>query len=121
MARRKAIPKRISPPPKDTIQFLRTLQKVAKIASKRKKLIKNASGESLRLISECALNYCNHNLKANPTQTRILNRHKKSLLKLASKKTGWRSRKKVLSQNGGFLPALLSLGLPILSTILNNL
>jgi Ni,Fe-hydrogenase I large subunit len=121
--RRKSFPnkKRISSSPQSTLKFLRQLQKVAKIASKRKKLIKNANGESLRLVSECALNWCNHNLEANPSQTRILNRHEKSLQKLASKKTGWRSRKKILSQKGGFLPALLSVGLPILTSILNNL
>jgi hypothetical protein len=118
--RRKAIPKKRNISPESALQFLKKLKTAAKIASRRKKLIKNANGESLRLISECALNWCNHNLEANPSQNRILNRHKKSLQKLASNKTGWRSRKKILSQKGGFLPALLSIGLPIISTILSN-
>jgi hypothetical protein len=110
----------IPPKNENVLEFLRKLQKASKRASARKKLIKNASGQSLKLISECALNFQRCNLKGNPAQTKLLNKHKKALQKLASNKTTWRSRKRILSQKGGFLAPLLSIGIPVLSAILKN-
>ena len=65
-------------------------------------------------LCECCLNILKGNVHLTPKQKRRLAQHKRTLRLLANRRTPLTSRKKALTQKGGFLGALLG---PIVSTV----
>ena len=58
--------------------------------------------------------------KLHPSMTKKLKRHSRALRKLVSKKTSLKAKRKVLSQQGGFLPLLLA-ALPAVGSIVGGI
>ena len=80
----------------------------------RKAIIKTADKELIYCLCECALNILNGNIPLKPNEYQKLSKSKTHLRKLASEKTSQKERRKILVQNGGFLPVLLA---PILGIV----
>jgi hypothetical protein len=96
--------------------ILRTIQKAR--PDLRKSLIQLADEDLIRCICECADNTLKGNVKLTPAQHKKLSRYKKVLRRIAKKGESWRAKRKVISQCGGALPALL---IPILGTVVTSL
>ncbi len=76
-------------------------------SSARAALLKqHCSPEFVKCICECVKNVLVGNVKLTPEHKRKLKRHKRSLRKLALKKTSLKEKKRIV-QSGGFLGALL--------------
>jgi len=94
-------------------EYLLLIQKANK--NQREALLKTATLQQLKAISECTLNVCTGNVKLTPRQFSTLKKHKNKIHKfLKSKSTGHR---RLALQTGGFLPILLSVILPILTSL----
>ena len=76
-------------------------------------LLKDASQDQIRALTEIAKNILSGNFKLKPNHFKKLEKHKKLIRKL-SKKTPHKLKKKFLRQKGGFLPFLVT---PVLSAL----
>lgn len=84
----------------------------------RRALLKKADTQLIRYICECALNVLQGNVPLKKVHKSRLKKHANVLRKLIKPTTGFSTKKKIIVQQGGFLPALLA---PIIGTILTNL
>ena len=83
----------------------------------RKTLLQKATPETIKLLSDCALNILKGKILLTQHEKKRLQPHKKKLRTLANKKSSVKTKKKILQQ-GGFLPAFL---IPILAAVGGNL
>lgn len=101
-------------------RFKRNSEKLSQLykasAKDKQKAIKNASGDLLGALSDCACNIIKGNVPLTTKQFNQLKKHHKHLKSLA-KKTSVKSKKKIL-QRGGFLNLLLK---PIAQLLLGGL
>ena len=88
----------------------------------RNAILQNADKELINCICECVENTLNGNVKVSPAQRKQLKKHAAVLRQIRAKSGSLQTKKKLLVQKGGFLPALLA---PILaglaSTVLGGL
>lgn len=105
-----------SPLNKKQAAILRALQYLNK--EQREAVLRKADSRVIRCICECALNILRGNVPLKAEERKKLRRHAPLLRRLAAKKGCWKSKKRFVVQNGGFLPLLLA---PILGTVLSNL
>lgn len=75
--------------------------------SLRKELLKKASPEIIKTICEISHNTLKGNTKLSAKGKNILEKYKNKLRALISPKKSLKSKKKLIVQSGGFLPALL--------------
>lgn len=103
-----------------TIRRCRHFLQVLKTAnpSLRKAIVRHASKDVIRAISEICLNTLNGNLNLNTKKKNLLKPYKKVLRQLASAKIKYNRKRRILQQKGGFLGILLS---TILSGIIGSL
>lgn len=92
---------------------LRILAKASPAVAR--KIILDSKTDLINILSECAINILNGNVPLTPKRKQHLRKFKSNLRQLARKKASVKSRKQVLIQRGGFLPALLG---PILTVVL---
>lgn len=84
--------------------------------SNRKRLIKEASPQLVKIISECCLNLLKGNIPVSKNQKTKLKKYQKAIRKLGnSKKLSIKARKNILIQKGGFLPLILG---PLLGSVI---
>ena len=103
-----------------TIQTPASIQKVKKtlvlLANAKptvaKKIIKSASGNVVKAISEICLNMLNGVINLSSTHKKKLKKYRSTMRKLTEKNT-IASRRKLI-QRGNFVGSLLSIGLPLL-------
>ena len=89
--------------------------------ARRKKIIKDASGDFVLTLCELAYNVLKGKIPLNARQYSRIRRHKKCLRSVARKKgVNGRKRRRLLCQQGGFLPALLGVALPFITSLLSN-
>lgn len=82
-------------------------------------LLRTADNTLVKNICECALNTVRGNVILTRQEKARLAKHKHLLRKLSASKGSWKSKKKLLVQNGsGFLPMLIA---PILGTLFTQL
>jgi hypothetical protein len=94
------------------------LKRICKTTKKgRDKILKNADIELIRCLCEIAENTLNNNIHLSNAQYQKLARHKSTLRKLCKRGEGWKKKKSLIRQTGGFLLPLL---IPILSLILGK-
>ena len=98
-------PKRL----KRNLTLLDVLHKAMK--EQRNALINTATNDQIQCICDCASNILNENIKITETHLKRLKRYQNHLRFLADKKGGL-DKKRIVIQEGGFLPLLLT---PILS------
>ena len=84
-----------------------------------KAVLKGASPDLIRALSECSLNVLNGRIPLTQNQMRQLRRHKQTIRALASRKTSVKRRKQLL-QKGGFLGALIKPVLGVLGGLLSQ-
>ena len=84
----------------------------------RKKILKEAPKELINCVAECSHNVLKGNVPLSPAQKRKLRPKRQQLRLLADKKVSIQKKKKVLNQQGGFLP-LLALA-PSLAPVVGN-
>ena len=78
-----------------------------------KQILKNANSHVIRAISEIALNCLNGVVSLTPAQKRKLKRYKKTMRDLSAPQTKLLAKRKII-QRGGFVSALLGVGVPLL-------
>ena len=97
-------------------KHLPLLQFLSKAKPKINRAIIEESGpEVIRVLSECACNTLKGNVPLTQAQKNKLRRYKNHLRNLAEKKRVGIKKKKVILQQGGFLPALLGAILPAIT------
>lgn len=84
----------------------------------RKSILKSANPELIKTLCEICINTLNGNAKISPNCKKSLKSYKNPLRKLISPRVGLKTKKKILIQKGGFLPALLG---AVLSGVIGNL
>ena len=84
----------------------------------RRALLKKADVQLIRYICECALNVLQGNVPLTKGHKLRLRKHAPILRKLVKPTGGFTTKKKIIVQQGGFLPALLA---PLIGTVLANL
>ena len=73
----------------------------------------------VKCICECVLNILHGVVKLSASEKRRLSKHKHTLRKLSHSNDDWRTKKRVIIQNGGsFLPILLA---PLVSTLISKI
>lgn len=98
---------------KENKEFLNFLQKAS--SKQRKEILKTANSTQLRALSECVLNVCAGNVPLSPGQFLKLKKKRKSLYKFLKAKSN--KTKKFVVQQGGFLPIVLSVLTPVLTSL----
>ena len=94
------------------------IQLLAKSGPKRRKaLLGQATGEELRGLCEICLNLLKGNIPLSDRDFQKLKRNSKTIKVLASSKIPLKVKKRVVSQKGGFLGALASIAIPLLTDI----
>jgi hypothetical protein len=87
----------------------------------RQKYIREASDDEILLICNCALNLLEGNFEElKYHQKNKLRPHKHTLYKLCSAKQGLKSKRKLLIQQGGFLPTLAAAAIPAIISLLTS-
>ena len=89
----------------------------SKTPKRRRLLIEWAGKNDLDALSEISLNTLKGNIKLNPSSYKKMQKYKKVLRTLASKKASVNKRKKIVKQHGGFLPFLIPAALSVVSSI----
>ena len=84
----------------------------------RKKIVKEAPKELINCVAECCHNVLKGNVPLSEAQKRRLHPKRQQLRLLADKKVSVQKKKKVLNQQGGFLP-MLALA-PSLAPVVGN-
>jgi hypothetical protein len=84
----------------------------------RKILLRNCDPEIIKTICEIAINTLNGNIKVSKNNFAEFKKHKIFLRKLACPKSSLKSKRKIIVQKGGFLPALLG---TVISGVIGNL
>ena len=92
------------------------LQMIAKARPDlRKTLVKMADEDVIRAICECADNTLKGHVHLTSVQKRRLARYKKTLRRLVKRGEGWKKKRDLILQSGGFLLPLLA---PVLGSVL---
>lgn len=89
----------------------------SRTTNQRRKLIENAEDCLINAISELANNCLSGNFPLNKCQFKKLSKYKNILRKL-KKKTKLLTRRKLLIQNGGFLPFLIPPALSFIASLI---
>lgn len=100
---------------------LKLLKKAKK--SQRRKLLEAADNDLILCLCDCANNILKGNVNLNPKQKKQLARHKGAIRSLVSRgksKKTINKKRKLLIQQGGFLPMLLGPILSVASGLLSN-
>ena len=85
--------------------------------SQRAPILSNASKELILAICEIAMNIVSGRLPITQPQFKKLVKSKTNIKKIASRKTPLYVKKKIISQRGGFLPALIASSVPFLISL----
>ena len=101
------------------IRFIRKFKGAG--PNRRKVYLRQATEDEIRSLVECGLNICNGNVSLNPRQHRNLKKYKTSLKKFSLGKGSIKSKRHLLIQKGGFLPALAAITLPVLANLIGKL
>lgn len=86
----------------------------------RRSLLLQSSGRKLRLISECCLNFLRESFRVPPATVTKLRPYKRVIRTLATKRSPVGERRRLLVQQGGFLPLLIPAAISFLSHLLTR-
>jgi hypothetical protein len=99
---------------KRNINILKKIKKAS--AKKRRSLIKTASSDVIKTLSECCRNVLNGNCKIRPKLRNKLRRYKEAIREIGCYRAPLKRKRALLSQQGGFLSGLLGALLPIVGS-----
>jgi hypothetical protein len=99
------------------------LRHIAKCSSKEcGHLIAGVSDNVIKLMSQICVNLMNKNLVRDESHAlKRLKPYRKELVAITKAKTPLKKKRQILQQKGGFIGALLSIALPILSSLIGGL
>lgn len=101
-------------------QYMPTLKRITRMSERaRRSYVKSCNKELMDCFSECAKNVLKGNVKLSSRQFGKLQREKKNVRALASKRTPLKRKRKIV-QRGGFIGALLMPAIATLGGILMN-
>lgn len=83
----------------------------------RRHMTQHAPKELIHCVSECCQNVLKGNVPLSPTQLRKLKPKRQVLRQLADKKVSVPKKKKIINQNGGFLPLLALAAAPVVTSL----
>ena len=86
--------------------------------NQRATFLRAADEKFIRCIRECVLNTLNGNVPLERYEKDRLVKYKTTLRRVVAKRGGWKSKRKLLIQRGGFLPYIIG---PILSALLTQI
>jgi hypothetical protein len=87
----------------------------------RTRILEHADDDLVNAVCECASNVAQGNVMLTQQQRRRLNKYKRLTRKICRKKYPVKKRRKLLQQQGGFLPALLAPVLGIVGSLIGGL
>lgn len=90
----------------------------SKSRKRRNALIELADRGEILAIAECIHNILRGNVRLPTACARRMRRHKNDMRMLAKKTGSIKSKKKLLKQRGGFLPAILPIAVSLLGSVL---
>lgn len=97
------------------------LLKAVNNSKSKRKFLKNCASKNIKSICECVLNLLKGNIPINKKQKNKLAPFKRSLRKLANKKTPlYRKRAVLVQRGGGFLGFLIPAAITALTALINN-
>ena len=99
-------------------ELLRVLQKARK--SQRSAIIRHSTDDLVLAICEIVLNVLNGTVKLSSAQRKKLVAYKKVLRSVADRKLKTVSKKRLLVQKGGFLPAILTPVLAVVASLIGS-
>lgn len=97
----------------DTLKLLKDCKKKIK-----NQILNKGDDELIRALNECVINTLNGNVKLSLNDIKKLKKFKKSLRKLVRNKDIIK-KKKILIQEGGFLPIILPSAITLISTLID--
>lgn len=103
---------------KDFLKNIFKLAKCKKLKPELKKHVLNATKDQINSITEIAVNTLRGNIPFTKRAKNKLQQHKESIRALAKPKLPLKKRKELITQEGGFLPALLT---PIIVSLASEL
>lgn len=98
--------------------FLKVLSRAK--PNQRNALLKTCDREYLLTLCEICDNALRGNLPLNKKQLCCLKKHSEKIRKVASKRYGIKAKRKVLSQQGGFLAALLPAAIGLIASLVTK-
>ena len=101
---------------------LKVLKALKKMSNKsRREFLKSCDGRVIDSLSEVCQNLLKGRIKMSAQQIRKLKRHRKSIRAVACKRNCLKKRRKIISQTGGFIGALIGPLVTGLSSLLGGL
>lgn len=101
------------------VQSVDILRKVKK-SKNRKALLRDLKSSELKAVCEFCKNLLHGNIPIDEKSKNKLKRYRVSIKNLADKRLAARKKRVVLNQQGGFLPLLASVGLPLITDLVLN-
>ncbi len=101
------------------MEILKILKKAK--PEQRKALLKVADPDLIICLCECVDNILRGNIKLTKKKTEELGKHAKVLRKIQDRTVPKETKRKLLIQNGGFLPALLAPIIGIAGSLIGDL
>ena len=103
----------------ENLELLKLLKKAK--AQDRKVILQNANKSLILCLCECIKNILEGNVKLKPAEKKRLARHADILRQVADRKLNTESKRKLLIQQGGFIPALVAPILGIAGSLVADL
>jgi len=86
--------------------------------NQRASFLRSADNKLIKCIQECIFNTLKGNVPLGCNEKKRLAKHKSVLRRVAVKRGNWKAKRKLLVQQGGFLPYLIA---PILGALLSRI
>ena len=85
-------------------------------------VVRGSSDEFIKLLTQICVNVMNKTLTRNEGHAvKKLAPFKKELIAITKRKTPLKKKRKILEQKGGFIGALLSIALPVITSLIGRL
>src|SRR5712671_43840 len=108
----------MAPQKEKLVRFIKKFKCAGNV--RRKKYLEEASPEEFHSLCQCILNVVNGNIPINTQQTKKLRPYRKILKSVATGKNPI-AKKKLMIQEGGFLPIIASALIPIIGSLVSKL
>lgn len=86
----------------------------------RRSFLCRATEDLILALCEICFNVLKGKIPLSSSQYAKLNKQKKFIKMFANRKSGIKHKRKVVTQSGGFIPALLSVALPFLASLITG-
>ena len=101
---------------------LRALKRLRKLTAKQRKVYVSCCNKQLvNCISEVSRNLLKGNIDLTTKQLKCLKRYKDVIRKVSCKKNSLKKRQKIITQNGGFLGALIGPAIGAITSLIGSL